>query len=395
MSEHRHYVIVGGGVAAISAAKAIRDRQEAAEISIFGDESGLPYNRVKLSKGLFTDLHSDNVLIKKEKWYHEHKIAYYGGTPVTSIDPDSRTITTGDGQTVRYDKLLLCTGAVNRKLSLEGASLPQVHNIRSRNDADKLKQALRDGDRICVIGGGIQGVETAWSLNRAGYSVTIVEASPRLMARQLDERAAAIFTEKIAEQGTEIRLGQGVRSIAGINGVEGVELEDGSFLPCEHVVYSIGVIPNAELARQSGLEVGAGIVVNEHMQTSAEHIYAAGDVAEFHGRAEGLWNSAMEQGKIAGANMAGHAAVYRRPVPMTVSNAFDTPLFSIGLTDEQQCDNSLCGPDSGPYKRIFIKNGAICGAVVFANVSAALPYKAAIEQSLEITETEHVRSLIH
>lgn len=196
MSEHRHYVIVGGGVAAISAAKAIRDRQEAAEISIFGDESGLPYNRVKLSKGLFTDLHSDNVLIKKEKWYHEHKIAYYGGTPVTSIDPDSRTITTGDGQTVRYDKLLLCTGAVNRKLSLEGASLPQVHNIRSRNDADKLKQALRDGDRICVIGGGIQGVETAWSLNRAGYSVTIVEASPRLMARQLDERAAAILTEK-------------------------------------------------------------------------------------------------------------------------------------------------------------------------------------------------------
>lgn len=159
-------------------------------------------------------------------------------------------------------------------------------------------------------------------------------------------------------------MGQGVRSIAGINGVEGVELEDGSFLPCEHVVYSIGVIPNAELARQSGLEVGAGIVVNEHMQTSAEHIYAAGDVAEFHGRAEGLWNSAMEQGKIAGANMAGHAAVYRRPVPMTVSNAFDTPLFSIGLTDEQQCDNSLCGPDSGPYKRIFIKNGAICGAVV-------------------------------
>lgn len=196
MSEHRHYVIVGGGIAAISAAKAIRDRQEAAEISIFGDESGLPYNRVKLSKGLFTDLHSDSVLIKKEKWYHEHKIAYYSGTPVTSIDPDSRTITTVDGQTVRYDKLLLCTGAVNRKLSLEGASLPQVHNIRSRNDADKLKQALRDGDRICVIGGGIQGVETAWSLNRAGYSVTIVEASPRLMARQLDERAAAIFTEK-------------------------------------------------------------------------------------------------------------------------------------------------------------------------------------------------------
>lgn len=395
MSEHHHYVIVGGGVAAISAAKAIRDRQEAAEISIFGDESGLPYNRVKLSKGLFTDLHSDSVLIKKEKWYHEHKITYHAGTPVTSIDPGSRMVTAGVGQTVQYDKLLLCTGAVNRKLNLEGASLPHVHNIRSRNDADKLKENLRDGDRICVIGGGIQGVETAWSLNRAGYSVTIVEASPRLMARQLDERAAAILAEEITERRTEVRLGQGVRRIAGINDVEGVELEDGSFLPCEHVVYSIGVIPNAALAHQSGLEVGMGIVVNEHMQTSAEHIYAAGDVAELHGKAEGLWNSAMEQGKIAGANMASHVAVYRRPVPMTVSNAFDTTLFSIGLTDEQQCDNSLSDPDSEPYKRIFIKNGAICGAVVFDNVSAALPYKAAIEQTLEITETELVQRLIH
>lgn len=390
MPKQPHYVIIGGGVAGISAAKAIRDRQEAAEISIFAEESALPYNRVKLSKNLFTDLHSDSVLIKKEKWYSQNNITCHSDTRVIAIDPGSKTVATEDGRTVSYDKLLLCTGAVNRKLNLEGGALPHVHNIRSRNDADKLKSALRAGDRVCVIGGGIQGVETAWSLNRAGYAVTIVEAAPRLMARQLDERASALLTAKITGLGSEIRLGQGVLKIvdANANSGKGVELADGSFVPCEHVVYSIGIIPNTTLAGQSGLETGTGVIVNERMQTSNEHIYAAGDVTELHGKMEGLWNSAMEQGKVAGANMAGGDAVYRRPVPMTVSTAFDTPLFSIGLVDEQQCDSSISGPSAAPYKRIFIKNSRVCGAVVFDNVIAALPYKTAIEQALEVSEAD-------
>ncbi|MCC3379656.1 NAD(P)/FAD-dependent oxidoreductase [Paenibacillus farraposensis] len=380
---NKHYVIIGGSVAAVNAAKAIRDHDELAEISIYGEEASLPYNRVKLSKGLFTDLHSDKILIKKEKWFANQRIHVYSGIKVTAIHAEDSTIETANGQNVAYDKLLLCTGAHNRKLLLDGASLRNVHNIRFRQDADRVKAELQKRDRICIIGGGIQGVETAWSFQQAGYSVTILEASQRLMSRQLDEKASAILTRRITGQGTEVRLGQGVKRITGTDHVEGVELQDGSIIPCEHVVYSIGIVPNTELAHQIGLDIGHGIRVNAQMETSFPNIYAAGDVAEFHNRIDGLWESAIEQGKIAGANMAGASIDYQRPLPVTLSNSYECPLFSIGLVDEQACDTSLTRENQVSYTRMFIQNGSICGVIGFGDALASLPYKIAIMQGLK------------
>lgn len=384
MADNRHYVIVGSGVASVHAAKAIRDHDNEAQISIFGEEPALPYNRVKLSKGLFTDLHSEKILIKKEKWFHENRIAVHDNTRISSISTDKKTVITADGREIAYHKLLLCTGAANRKLSLEGASLPNVHNIRDRRDADKFKEALRTGDRVCVIGGGIQGLETAWSLIQAGYAVTMIEAGPRLMPRQLDAPSAAILMNNAVASGAEVRLGQGVTRIIGAGRAAGIELEDGSTLACDHIVYSIGVMPNIALAREAGLTAGTGIIVNEQMQTSDIHIYAAGDCAEFQGKVDGLWGCAIEQGQAAGANMANRKAIYQRPVPMTLSNIFNTPLFSIGLVDEQQCDTSITESAQGRFRRIFIKGGSLCGAIAFENAAASLPYKAAIEQKLPL-----------
>lgn len=387
--EHQKYVIVGGGVAGICAAKAIRDQDEGAEIVIYSSESGLPYNRIKLSKGLFTDLHSDKILIKKEKWFQQNNIRYCGGTRIAAIQPLERIISTADGQKIGYDKLLLCPGAINRKLELEGAELPQVHHIRTRQDADRLKEALRAGERVCVIGGGVQGIETAWSLQQAGYIVTIVEQAPRLMMRQLDEEASAILAKQITSYGNQVVTGQAVDSIVGSQCVEGVRLGDGTVLPCDHIVYSIGIIPNTELAKQSGIKVNRGIIVNEHMQTSDEHIYAAGDAAEFMGKVDGLWNTAMEQGKVAGTHMAHGAAAYHPLVPMTVFTAYELPLFSIGQTDKQPCHFKEEAPsEAATYRQLFIENGKICGAIVFDTVLAASPYKEAIEQALPVMETE-------
>ncbi|MBT2288896.1 NAD(P)/FAD-dependent oxidoreductase [Paenibacillus albidus] len=383
MEKNRHYVIVGSGVASVYAAKAIRDHDLDAEISIVGAEPGLPYHRIKLSKGLFTDLHQEKVSIKKEKWFVQNRINLQANTTVTSINTVNRTVTSTDGQMIAYHKLLLCTGAANRKLDIAGAALPGVHSIRDRNDADMLKAALQPGDRIAIIGGGVQGVETAWSFIEAGYAVTIIEAAPRLMIRQLDERSADLLEQRMLGRGADIRLGQGVAKITGSGRAEGIELQDGSHLPCEHVVYSIGIVPNTTLARQIGLEVRNGILVDEYMQTSAGHVYAAGDNAEFEGRVDGLWGSAIEQGTIAGSNMTGNPATYTRPVPLTLFNAFDTPLFSIGQVDEQ-CDASVTGLTEEYYSRLFIKDGVICGAIVFDNAAASLPYKTAIEQGIRL-----------
>jgi nitrite reductase (NADH) large subunit len=380
----KHYVIVGGGVSAVHAAKAIRDQDAESEISILGEESGLPYNRIKLTKGLFTDLHSEKVLIKKEKWYHDNRITVKSSTRIISVHPDRNLVETDDGQSVEYHKLLLCTGARNRLLSIEGAGLNNVHTIRDMNDADRLKDSLRDGSRIAVIGGGVQGIETAWALHEAGYEVTLIEAAPYLMGRQLDGHSSDLLKETLERSGVRVILQSGVTCISGIAYVTGVMLDDGSHLRCDHVVYSIGIVPNTALASGSNIQIGNGIIVNEQMQTSYPNVYAAGDVAEMDGHIEGLWGAAIEQGMVAGRNMAANLTVYRRAVPVTLLNVFKISLFSIGNVDERYCDQMVCGEENGAYTRIFVKDNTITGTISWQGAAASLGYKAAIEQGISL-----------
>ncbi|MFC6650966.1 FAD-dependent oxidoreductase [Paenibacillus rhizoplanae] len=381
----KHYVIVGGGVSAVHAAKAIRDQDAESEISILGEESGLPYNRIKLTKGLFTDLHSEKVLIKKEKWYRDNRITVKTSTRIQSVDPERQTVETEDGQCVEYHKLLLCMGAKNRALSIEGAGLANVHTIRGLSDADRLKDSLKDGSRVTVIGGGVQGIETAWALHEAGHPVTVVEAAPSLMGRQLDSYSSNRLKETLEQSGVKVMLQAGVSSIKGTDSVTGVTLKDGSSFPCDHVVYSIGIVPNTDLVNGSNIEVGQGIIVNEHLQTSDPNIYAAGDVAEYGGLVEGLWGGAIEQGKIAGSNMADTLTVYRRAVPVTLFNAFGSSLFAIGGTDERFCDRTVCGEENSAYTRIFVTDSIITGAISWQGAAASLTYKAAIEQGTSLS----------
>ncbi|GIP23209.1 NAD(P)/FAD-dependent oxidoreductase [Paenibacillus sp. J22TS3] len=376
----KHFVIVGGGVAAVHAAKAIRDQDGEAEISILGEESHLPYNRIKLTKGLFTDLHSEKVLIKKEKWYQANRIIVRTSTRVVSIHPDRQVVETADGQSLSYHKLLLCMGAKNRALGIKGDGLGNVHTIRDMIDADRLKEGLRQGSRVVVIGGGVQGLETSWALHEAGYEVTVIEASQRLMARQLDERSSDHLREVMERNGVKVILQAGVALIDGVESVTGIMLDNQTYLPCDHVVYSIGIVPNTSLAAETGIQVGKGITVNNKMETSAPHIYAAGDVAEFDGRVEGLWAGAIEQGRIAGSNMAAEGTIYRRAVPVTLFNAFGISLFSIGHVDEQQCDFRISGEKNGAYTCLYVKNNTMVGAISWEGAAASLVYKTAIEQ---------------
>ncbi|WP_438492533.1 NAD(P)/FAD-dependent oxidoreductase [Paenibacillus sp. IHBB 3054] len=381
----KHYVIVGGGVAAVHAAKAIRDQDAESEISILGEEDQLPYNRIKLTKGLFTDLHSEKVLIKKEKWYRDNRISVKTSTRISSVHPDQQLVETEDGQSVSYHKLLLCMGARNRALPIEGACLNNVHTLRDMNDADRLKDSLQNGSRVAVIGGGVQGIETAWALHEAGYQVTVIEAFHRLMGRQLDEKSSQLLKDTLERSGVKVILQSGVASITGTEFVTGITLDDQSHFSCDHVVYSIGIVPNTALVNGSNILVRQGILVNEQMQTSDPHVYAAGDVAEINGYVEGLWGGAIEQGRIAGNNMAANLTVYRRVVPVTLFNAFGLSLFSIGNVDERQCDMAVCGEENGAYTLIYVKDNTITGAISWQGAAASLVYKAAVEQGITLT----------
>ncbi|KAA9014530.1 NAD(P)/FAD-dependent oxidoreductase [Niallia endozanthoxylica] len=386
---NKNYCIIGTGVAAVNAAKAIRDQDKEAHIHVFGAEKSLPYNRIKLSKDLYSDLHSEKVLIKKEKWYKDQNILVHVETPIININMDKHEILTTSGEIYNYDKLLICTGSQNRKLAIDGADKKGVFTIREMHEADDFKAFIEGKQHVVNIGGGIQGLETAWSIHKQGKKVSIIEAAPRLMARQLDERTSSILKKKIEEAGVQVYVSSSIESIKGETEVEAIVF-DNHELDCDSVIYAIGVIPNVELVKNTEIAVNRGIIVNERMQTNVEDVYAAGDVAEWNGEVAGLWNPAMDQGKVAGKNMAETSAItYQKSIPSTVFNAFDFSLFSIGLVDENQCDITIIEEDqTGKYTRVFIKDDKMVGVISLEGVVASLPYKAAIESEVSLKGIE-------
>ncbi|CAM3938819.1 hypothetical protein MEZE111188_16810 [Mesobacillus zeae] len=262
---NKNYCIIGTGVAAVNAAKAIRDHDKEANILLFGAEKSLPYNRIKLSKELFSDLSSEKVLIKKEKWYQANNIQIIPHTKIENIDSENHTIITLTGEIISYHKLLICTGAKNKKLPIPGADKEGVFTIREMQEAEDIKAFVKDKMSIVNVGGGIQGLETSWSLYQAGKKVSIVEAAPRLMARQLDEKMSTLLKNKIEQAGIDIYLNSSIKEIKGENQVEGIIIDDQT-IPCNSVIYSIGVTPNIDLVENTSIHTNRGIVINEKMK---------------------------------------------------------------------------------------------------------------------------------
>lgn len=385
----KNFVIIGSGVAAVNAAKTIRDHDKNSNIFIFGEESSLPYNRIKLSKELYSDLHSKKVLIKQETWYKNNNISVFTNTKIVKINTEQQNIVTSDHQEIPYYKLLICTGANNRRLPVDGINKKNVFTIRDMQEADNFKACLEDKKHVVNIGGGVQGLETAWSMMKAGKKVSIVEVGATLMGRQLDEKISLLLKEKIESAGVKVYLNTNIDSILGEEVVTGIKMNDEQLIDCDSVVYSIGVTPNISLVNNTPIHVNRGIIVNEKMETNVESIYAAGDVAEVNGEIGGLWGRAMDQGKIAGSNMVSNPAIYKEAIPTTIFNAFDVSLFSIGVVNEKQCDTTIVEEDgNGKYIKLFIKNHKIVGVISLEGVVASIPYKSAIEKQVSLEEID-------
>ncbi|WP_243525133.1 FAD-dependent oxidoreductase [Bacillus pseudomycoides] len=383
----KNFVIIGSGVAAVNAAKIVRDHDKDSNIFIFGEESSLPYNRIKLSKELYTDLHSEKVLIKKEKWYQKNNISVFTNTKVVKIDTEQQHIVTANNEKIAYYKLLICTGANNKKLRIDGINKKNVFTIRDMHDADDFKTCLEGKKSVVNIGGGVQGLETAWSIVNAGKKVSIVEVADKLMGRQLDEKTSFLLKQKIESAGVKVYLNTTIDSILGGEEVTGIKVNGDQRIACDSVVYSIGVTPNISLVNHTPIHVNRGIVVNEMMETNVESVYAAGDVAEVNGEIDGLWGRAIDQGKSAGSNMVSISATYKKAIPVTIFNAFDISLFSIGCIDEKQCDTTIVEEDGKEkYTRLFIKDNKIVGVISLEGVVASIPYKSAIEEQVSLEE---------
>lgn len=381
----KNFVIIGSGVAAVNAAKTIREYDKGSNIFIFGEEPSLPYKRIKLSKDLYSDLHSEKVLIKKKKWYQDNHISVFINTKVVKINTDEQFIVTSNEAVFSYHKLLICTGANNRRLEINGINKKNIFTIRDMKEADELKGHLEDKESVVTIGGGVQGLETAWSILKAGKKVSIVEVAPLLMRRQLDTKSSLLLKRRIEKEGVKVYLNTSIDSILGRESVTGIKMNDNSQINCDSIVYSIGVTPNTKLVHDTAIKLNRGIVVDEEMRTNIDSVYAAGDVAEVNNEIEGLWGTALEQGRVAGSNMVSKTAIYKKEIPTTIFNAFNVSLFSIGVVNEEQCDTTIVEEDGKEkYTRLFIKDNKIVGVISLEGVAASISYKSAIEKHVSL-----------
>ena len=304
----KRYFILGGGVAALSAAKAIRKTDPAGLIVMLTEENALPYSRIMLTKQLLKDVSAADLALQSAAWYDApgRDIIPLTGRKVAAIAPEKKTVTLEDGLVFPYDKLIYALGARCFIPAFAGSDSKKVVAIRTAEDAARVRELAKSAKSAAVIGGGVLGLEAAWALHQAGISVSVVEFAPRLMPRQLDEKESARVAEAIEDAGAKLYLSASAASYDGST----LTLQDGREIPADMVIVSAGVRANAEIAAAAGVRVERKIMVDEHMQTSVPDVYAAGDCAEYE-VSYALWAEAKEMGQVAGMNAAGGDAVYR------------------------------------------------------------------------------------
>jgi 3-phenylpropionate/trans-cinnamate dioxygenase ferredoxin reductase subunit len=333
-------VIAGAGLAGAKAAQALRDEGFDGRVVLLGSEDERPYERPPLSKEVLRgDEPREKVYVHDESFYAEHEIELRTGTSVETVDTASSEVVLGDGERLRYDALLLATGASPRRLRLPGADLDGVHELRTLADCDALRERLVDGARLAVIGAGWIGSEVAASARQKGVDVTVVEPLWVPLERVLGVEVGAVYRDLHAEHGVRLLLGRGVAGFEGDGHVSAVRTDDGERIDCDFVVVGVGVTPRTELAQQAGIEVDDGIVVDEYLQTSCPGVFAAGDVARAQHplwrssiRVE-HWANALNQGPAAARNMLGARVAYDR-VPYFFSDQYDVGMEYSGYAPQ-------------------------------------------------------------
>ncbi|MHB1452967.1 MAG: NAD(P)/FAD-dependent oxidoreductase [Saccharofermentanales bacterium] len=311
-STPRKIAIIGSGSAGLAAARSARAQDSEAEISIFSEDSRLPYYRLRLCEYIGRSIDYDKIGINPVDWYAANRIDVHLSSKVTALDIAGRQITAAGG-VYSFDSLVVATGSTPIMPPFTGRELKGVHSLWTCEDVAGINEELLSAKTAVVIGGGLLGLETAYMISKLGITVTLIEGMPRLLPKQLDEAGSAVFLEKVKSLGIKVVCGINVSGFKGDGGdhVRETAMADGSSFNADIVVVSVGVAPNTGLCSSSGLTVDRYISVNDRMETNIGFIYAAGDVASFSGRWSGQWSVAGSQGQIAGTNAAGGDAVYK------------------------------------------------------------------------------------
>ena len=382
-------VVVGNGMAGMRTVEELLalapDRYD---ITVFGLEPRVNYNRIMLSPVLAGEKTFDEILLHPRSWYDQHGVTLHTGDPVVAIDRKRRIVRARSGREAAYDRLLLATGSQPFIVPVPGSDLAGVVGFRDLEDVEAMLRAARAGGHAVVIGGGLLGLEAANGLLRRGMDVTVVHIAASLLNQQLDGAASLLLKAALEGRGLHVRLGAQTERLLGEGKVDGVRFMDGSELPADLVVMAAGVRPNVALARAAGLHVERAIVVDDTLQSYDPRVYAVGECVQHRQATFGLVAPIWEQARVCAAHLAGLG--HRRYVQQATATRLKVTgidLYSAGDIAGGPGTDDLVLRDrrAGVYKRLVLSGNRVTGAVLYGDVADGPWYFDLIQRGADVS----------
>jgi len=365
-------VVIGNGMASLRFLERLTERAPGRyDVTVVGAEPQAAYNRVLLSSLLSGEVDEAACAFRGLDWYEGHGIRLVTGAPVTGIDRENGLVMVGETHVLPFDKLVLAVGSVPIRLAKPGMDLPGVLTFRDLEDVAAIREAAVEHARAIVIGGGLLGLEAAVGLARLGVDTTLLHVMDRLMERQLDHAAAGLVKRAMEARGVKVLLKADTAAIEGDGRVERLILSDGTALPADLVVVSVGVRPNIALAQGAGIGTARGITVDDRMQSSDARIYALGECAEHRGQVYGLVEPAYEQAETLSRHLVGEEAAYTGTSLATSLKVSGLPVFSAGAIEAPEGSETILmsDPGLGLYRKLIVADDRLLGAVFVGDIA--------------------------
>ena len=395
----KQFIIIGNSAAGIAAIEAIRSIDKDSKITVISEEDYPSYCRCLISYYLAGDIKEEKVLYRGQNFYKENNVELLLNKKVSRVDPKKNRVILEDKNQLGYDSLLIATGASPKFPEIKGIKKTGVYGFRTLKDAKDIEGLLPVTKTVCILGGGLIGLKAAYALSKRKIEVKVIVRSKQVLSQVVDPQAAAFIQQKLGQNGIDLLLGQDAVEIIGEGEVRAVKLDSGKAIGSSLVIAAKGVSPNVDLVKGSQIKINEGIAVNHLLQTDVTNIYAAGDVCEAFDLTLGkssvnaLWPVAVEQGKIAGMNMAGDKVDYEGALGMNSLEFFGLPVISLGIF------NTGLNPDleelkiidtkANIYKKLVIRDNLLVGAVLVGDIRNSGIFLRLIRQKVDVSSLKN------
>lgn len=388
-------VIVGNGIAGVTAAEHVRRLHGSCEIHLIGRERHNLYNRMAITRLIYGRSGMQGLYLLPDAWYDENRITTWLNTHAVSLDATARHVELATGETLEYDRLILTAGSSNFVPEIGGWGADGTFVLRTAEDAMEIRAFLQRhrARSVVVAGGGLLGLEAAYALVKYGARATVVQRGDRLLPRQLDAAGAQYLRTYLNGLGIEFAVDTEVEAVDG-DPIESLRLANGRELACDLLLVCAGIVPTLDLAREAGIAVNRGVVVDGSMRTSDAHVFAAGDVAEHDGQVWGLWPTAVEQGRVAAVNALGGDEPFVPVAPLTMLKVSGVDLTSVGAIEPEEGDEEIVDEDPAEsrYRKLVVRDGRLVGAILLGYGAESSAVATAVQEQRDVSdELERLR----